>query len=75
MCDHTSAINLAKNPIYHSKSKLINIKHHFIKDHAQKGDIELCFVNTENQIADIFTKPLAEDHFCYIKNLLNMISF
>ena len=75
LCDNTSAINLAKNPIQHSRSKHIDIKHHFIRDHVQKGDIKLSFVNTEDQIADVFTKPLAEDHFCYIKNLLNMISF
>ena len=53
----------------------MDIKHHFIRDHVQKGDIEPCFVNTEDQIADIVTKLLAEDSFCSIKNLLNMISF
>ena len=75
LCDNTSEINLAKNPIQHSRSKHIDIKHHFIRDHIQKGDIKLCFINTKDQIADIFTKPLAEDRFYYIKNLLNMISF
>ena len=75
LCDNTSAINLAKNPIQHSRSKHIDIKHHFIRDHVQKEDIELSFVNTEDQIADIFTKPLVEDCFCYIKNLLNMTNF
>ena len=52
----------------------MDIKHHFIRD-TRKRDIELSFVNTEDQMADIFTKPLAEDRFCYIENLLNMISF
>ena len=51
------------------------MKHHFIRDHVQKGDTELCFVDIEDQIADIFTKPLAEDRFCYIKNILNTITF
>ena len=41
LCDNTSAINLAKNPIQHSRSKHIDIKYHFIKDHVQKGDIEI----------------------------------
>ena len=68
--DNTSAINLAKNPIQHSRSKHIDIKHHFIRDHIQKGDIEVNFINIENQIVDRFTKPLVEDHFCYIINLL-----
>ena len=75
LCDNTSAINLVKNPIQHSRSKNIDIKHHFIRDHVQKRDIELGFINTEDQIADIFTKPLAKDHFCYIKNLLNITNF
>ena len=48
LCDNTSAINLAKNPIQHSRSKHIDIKHHFIKDHVQKRDIELSFENTED---------------------------
>ena len=75
LCDNTSAINLAKNLIQHSRSKHIDIKHHFIRYHVQKGDIELSFVNTKDQIADIFTKALADDQFYYIKNLLNMTSF
>jgi len=61
--DNTSAINLTKNPIQHSKTKHIEIRHHFIRDHIQKGDIEIMFVKTENQLVDLFTKPLARDRF------------
>ena len=50
----------------------MDIKRHFIRD-TQKRDIELSFVNTEDQIADIFIKLLTEDHFYYIKNLLNIV--
>ena len=75
LCDKINAINLAKNPIQHSKSKHIDIKHNFIRDHVHKGKIELSFVNTEDKIVDVFAKPLAEDRLCYIKNLLNMTSF
>ena len=46
-CDNTSAINLSKNPILHSRAKHINIKHHFLHDHMQKGDIMLEFTNTK----------------------------
>ncbi|KAK2352230.1 hypothetical protein QL285_096543 [Trifolium repens] len=73
LCDNTSAINLSKNPIQHSRSKHIEIKHHFIRDHVNKKEIELVFVNTENQLADIFTKPLVEDRFISIKEKLNII--
>jgi len=57
-CDNTSAINLTKNPIQHSITKQIEIRHHFIRDHMQKGDIEIMFVKIETQLADLFTKPL-----------------
>ena len=58
MCDNTSAINLSKNPIQHSSTKHINIRHHFLRDHALKGDISLNFISSDNQIANIFTNPL-----------------
>ena len=75
LCDNTSAINPAKISVQHSRLKHIDIKHHFIINHVQKGDIELSFINTEDQIVDMFTKPLVEERFYYIKNLLNMINF
>ena len=65
-CDNTSEISLTKNPIQHSRTKHIEIRHHFIRDHVQKGDIDLVFVKTDNQLADIFTKPLNEDRQNFI---------
>jgi len=62
-CDNTSAINLTKNPIQHAKTKNIEIKHHYIRYHVQKGDCEIKFVKTKNQLAGLFTKPLARDRF------------
>ncbi|GKD30332.1 hypothetical protein Tco_1241110 [Tanacetum coccineum] len=59
-CDNTSAIAISNNPVLHSRTKHIDIRYHFIKDHILKGDIELHFVPTDLQLADIFTKPLAE---------------
>ena len=63
ICDNTNAINLSKNPIQHSRTKHIDIRHHFLRDHAIKGDIFLSFISIKNQIADIFTRPLKEDVF------------
>jgi hypothetical protein len=51
---------MADNPVEHSRTKHIDIRHHFLRDHQQKGDIEVYHINTENQLADIFTKPLDE---------------
>ena len=72
-CNNTSAINLSKNPIQHSRTKHIDIIHHFLRDHIQNGDISLEFVNTNNQHADIFTKPLNEERLNFIKHDLGMI--
>jgi len=55
-CDNNAAISLSKNPILHSRAKHIEIKHHFIRDHVQKGTIDLQFVSTDEQLTNIFTK-------------------
>ena len=73
-CDNTSAINLSKNPIQHSRTKHIEIRHHFLRDHVQKGHIELEFISTDFQLADIFTKPLNEERFCFIRNEIGLTS-
>ena len=73
MCDNTSAINLAKNPVVHSRTKHIEIRHHFIRDHISKGDIELKFIDTTHQVADIFTKPLRTERFNSLVRELGMI--
>ena len=72
-CDNTSAINLSKNPIQHSRTKHIEIRYHFLRDHVQKGDIVLEFTNTHDQLADIFTKPLPEDRLCMIRREIGMM--
>jgi len=72
-CDNTSAINLSKNPILHSRTKHIKIRHHFLRDHFQKGDCILEFVDTKNQLVDIFTKPLPKENFFAIRRKLELI--
>ncbi|GKC45008.1 retrovirus-related pol polyprotein from transposon TNT 1-94 [Tanacetum coccineum] len=62
-CDNTSAIAISNNPVLHSRTKHIDIRYHFIRDHILKGDIELHFIPTQYQLADIFTKPLKESTF------------
>jgi len=72
-CGNTSAINVSKNPVLHSRTKHIEIRHHFIRDHVLKGDVVLEFVDTKNQLADIFTKPLNKDSFYNIRRELGML--
>jgi hypothetical protein len=63
LCNNESAISLADNPVEHSRIKHIDIRHHFLRGHQQKGDIDVYHISTENQLADIFTKPLDEKGF------------
>jgi hypothetical protein len=58
LCDNESAICMADNPVEHSHTKHIDIWYHFLRDHQQKGDNEIAYVNTHNQLADILTNPL-----------------
>ena len=67
-----SAINLTKNPIHHSRSKHIEIRHHFIRDYVNNGDINVEFVPTKNQFADIFTKSIKKVKFEFIRNELGI---
>ncbi len=64
---------MTKNPIQHSRTKHIDIRHHFIHDHVFNGDVVLEFVDTDHQLADIFAKPLCEDRFNFIKRELGML--
>ena len=75
LCDNESAIKLTNNLVQHARTKHIDICHNFIKDHQQKGDICIESVSTEDQLADIFTKPLDEKMFCKLRNELNILIF
>ena len=74
-CDNTSAIDLSKNPVLHSRSKHIDIRHHFLRDHVNKGDIKISHIETENNIADIFTKPLSSERFAKLRLDLGMLKY
>ncbi|KAK9723638.1 hypothetical protein RND81_05G014700 [Saponaria officinalis] len=72
-CDNTSAIIISKNPAQHSRTKHIEIRHHFLRDNVEKGIIRLEFCKTENQWADIFTKPLARESFEMLRLEIGLI--
>nr|GFA50719.1 retrotransposon protein, putative, unclassified [Tanacetum cinerariifolium] len=74
-CDNKSAIALCCNNVQHSRSKHIDIIYHFIKEQVEKGVIELYFVNTEYQLADLFKKALSRDRIEFLTNKLGMRSF
>jgi len=74
-CDNESAVKLTNNPVQHARTKHIDVRHHFIRDHQQKWDISIENIGTEDQLADIFTKPLDEKRFCKLSNELNVLNF
>ncbi|GKA74711.1 retrovirus-related pol polyprotein from transposon TNT 1-94 [Tanacetum coccineum] len=63
LCDNKGAIDLSKNPVLHSRTKHIEIRHHFLRDNVQKGNISIEKVASEDNIADILTKPLKREPF------------
>ncbi|GKB08298.1 retrovirus-related pol polyprotein from transposon TNT 1-94 [Tanacetum coccineum] len=71
-CDSQSAIAISCNPVQHSRSKHIHTRYHFIKEQVKNGIIELYFVRTEYQLADMFTKALLEDRFQYLFKRIGM---
>jgi hypothetical protein len=73
LCDNESAIKIAHNPVQHNKTKHIEIQHHFIQDHVNRGDINLSYVGTNDQLANIFTKPLYGARFRELRHELNII--
>ena len=73
LCDNQSAIKIGKNPVQHSRTKHIDIRHHFLRDQEAKGDILLTDVRSEDQLADIFKKPLEKETFARLRNELNVL--
>jgi hypothetical protein len=72
MCDSTSAISIAKNPVLHSRTKHIEVRYHFLRDNVEKGNIDLIHVPTEKQLADILTKPLYQATFAHLQGALGV---
>jgi hypothetical protein len=73
MYDNTSAISVAKNLVFHKKMRHIERRHHFLRDHVEKGDIEMRYIDTERQLVDIFTKPLNSSRFAWFQGELMLL--
>ena len=72
-CDNTSAINISKNLVMHSKTKHIAIKYHFVRELVHDKEVRLEYVNTKEQIVDKFTKPLLKDALLYLRGKIGVI--
>ena len=73
LCDNESAICMADNRVEHSRTKHIDIRHYFLRDYQQQGEIEVYHISTKNQLANIFTKPLDEKRFYKLHSELNVL--
>ena len=73
-CENTSAINIFKNPIQHSRTKYIKIRHHFIREFVKDGTLTLEFIHTDDLKADLFTKPLDSKQFEFLHQNIGVIS-
>ena len=73
-CDNTSAISISKNLVMHSKTKHIPIRYHFVRDQVSQKVVKLVYIDTKEQIADIFTKPLPKEAFEHLRHNLGVIS-
>ena len=72
-CDNQSCVKLFENPVFHDKSKHIEIKYHYIRDMVQRGVLKLQYVATKEKIADVLTKPLAKVKFEYFREKLGVL--
>jgi hypothetical protein len=73
-CDNESCIKLSKNPVFHDRSKNIEIRYHFIHEYVQRGAVELQYISTKKQVADILTKALGRGKFVFFRDNLGVLS-
>jgi hypothetical protein len=72
-CDNQSCIKLFENPVFHDRSKHIEIRYHFIRDLVQRGAVQLQYVSTDDQVADILTKALPRVKHVYFRDKMGLV--
>ena len=71
-CDNLSAIKLTHNPVFHARTKHIEIHYHFIREKVQEGSVVIQYCTTNEQVADIFTKSLGKEKFNFCREMLGL---
>jgi len=72
-CDNHSYIKVMENPVFHDRSKHIEIKYHFIRDYVQKGVVKLEHISTNEQVLEIFTKALPRSKHVYLRDKMEVV--
>jgi hypothetical protein len=71
-CDNQSCVKLSENPVFHDRSKHVDMRYHYIRDMVKRGAVRLQYISTDEQIADVLTKPLSSTKFVYFQDKLGM---
>lgn len=71
--DNQSAIALSKNPVFHDRSKHIELRFHFIRECVEKNRVKVQYISTSEKLADILTKPLGRDRFCELRSRIGVV--
>ena len=72
-CDNQSCIRIFENPMFYDRSKHIEIRYHFIRDYVQRGAVELQYISTDEQVADILTKSLGRGKHIYFRDKMGVV--
>jgi hypothetical protein len=73
LCENQSCIKMTENPVFHDRSKHIEIRYHYIPDMVQRGALKLQYISTDEQVADVLTKPLSHIKFEYFRDELGIV--
>ena len=71
-CDSQSALHLAKNPAFHSKTKHIRVQYHFVREKVEEGSVDMHKIHTKDNLADMLTKPINNDKFTWCRSSIGL---